>query len=350
MRLERLTVRWLAIESRDADAAPIDVILIVAQVADGAVGYGEAVLLPGVTAESPEQGWIVACKLAELSAGMAGADAVSLYARSHRGAPHVVSALTIAVEMAMGHPALRAVGELSLVATIGAHDMASIEEQVEDRLAEGHTQLRVVLPGGVEAGLGIVRRAVSAASGRARLRLDGNQVYCVEDAVALVRGIDGGAIDWIAQPCAAGDWEAAAAVRSASVVPLMIGGIFHSRQDIDLVIEVGAADFIGLRPSSAGGLSAFVELAAQVRASGLIPVLEDGPRSDLGLWTEARLACALGTGVRADISSTPATAERLVIAPVDSVDGMLRLTGMPRPALALDVIDTCTEESLSFPV
>ena len=74
-RLRRLSLTpGRELPSRLADVKELPVILIEAETADGTTGFADTMLIEGITPETPEQGWIIACKLAEVTAGMRCAD------------------------------------------------------------------------------------------------------------------------------------------------------------------------------------------------------------------------------------------------------------------------------------
>ena len=269
-----------------------DTILVEARDRDGRHGWGEATILPGYTHETPRGAWAAACRTAETLAGkdMVGAKdaAARLIASDHFAA----TALVTALEMLEGDPLLEveARATVPLLAILNETDEAAIEREVESRLAEGYRTLKVKV--GFEPGddLERVRLIQRLVQGRGSLRLDGNQGYGRDQAVAFAAALDPDGIELFEQPCAAGDWEAAMAVARASPVPMMLDESIYGLAEIDRAAELGAAAFIKLKLMKMGGLSHLAEGLARIAARGMTPVLGNGVAGELGCWMEACVA------------------------------------------------------------
>ena len=199
--IERYHLRRLSLTpgrelpSRLADIKELPVILIEAETADGMTGFADTMLIEGITPETPEQGWIIACKLAEVTAGMRCAEAAAFIANSHAVAPGATSALRLAIENTKGGDHM----------TDGRHDLVAEFNPMETFL-ERAQRVRLSLSGDVEADLALIAEAQSAVRG-GWLRLDGDQAFNTEDAVRLAAALDPAGIEWLDQLCIAGDWR-----------------------------------------------------------------------------------------------------------------------------------------------
>ena len=115
-RLRRLALTpGRELPSRLSNVKELPVILIEAETTKGIIGIADTLLIEGVTPETPEQGWVIACKLAELTIGMTLADADKLIAASHTVAPGATSALRLAIENAVSRDDLIGHGSIDLV-------------------------------------------------------------------------------------------------------------------------------------------------------------------------------------------------------------------------------------------
>src|SRR3546814_421196 len=112
MQVRKLTIRRLELPLTVpyrlslGDIRTFETVLVEAGDGHGAAGFGEATLLTGYTDETVEESWTRACALAERAAGLEAEDAKAIFAASFDAAPFTVTALTTAVEMLAGHPAL----------------------------------------------------------------------------------------------------------------------------------------------------------------------------------------------------------------------------------------------------
>jgi L-alanine-DL-glutamate epimerase-like enolase superfamily enzyme len=269
-----------------------DTILVEARGGDGRRGWGEATILPGYTNETPQGAWTAACRTAETLAGKDTAEAKDAAARLISSDPFAATALVTALEMLEGDPLLKVEARtaIPLLAILNATEEPGIEGEVEARLAEGYRTLKVKVgfePAGDLARVRLIQRLVG---GRARLRLDGNQGYDRDQAVAFAAALDPEGIELFEQPCAAGDWDAAVAVARVSAVPMMLDESIYGLAEIDRAAELGAAAFIKLKLMKLGGLSRLAEALEHISARGMTPVLGNGVAGELGCWMEACVA------------------------------------------------------------
>ena len=267
----------------------LDTILSVAADGAGREGFGEATILTGYTPETIEESWRIAGGLAERVQGMEVAEAKPVIGAEHKRAPFTASALMTAVEMLEGHPLLEVTErtEVPLLAIINAMEEEAIAEEIEARLQEGYGTLKVKVGFDADADAARVQFIQDFVSGRALIRLDGNQGYDVEDAKKFAQALKPGGIELFEQPCPAGDWDAAVAVAEAASVPMMLDESIYGPDDIERAAELNAADFIKLKLMKVGGLDALADGFEQIRDLGMTPVLGNGVASDPGCWMEA---------------------------------------------------------------
>ena len=238
--IERIKLRQLSLTpaitlpERLADCKAFDVVLVEVRLASGETGYGDALVVDGSTPETLEQAWLIVCTLAELSIGITTAEAKDRFMSSHRAAPHAVTALMAAVETASGILRLDRPIEYPLTGFIEAGDPTVVDESLEMLRLGAWEVVRVTLEGNVSNDIATIEKVRSVLGGRVRLRLDGNQAYTPEDAVQLVTALDPTGIDWLNQPCVAGDWGAASAVRHAARVPIAMSGFVLHRWVVEM--------------------------------------------------------------------------------------------------------------------
>jgi len=271
-----------------------DTVLAVIEDAAG-TGFGEATILTGYTDETIDGCWRVARGLGKRIAGMEAAEAKQLIEAEHAGHPFTATALTTAVEMLEGHPLLDVAEPTSvpLLAIINAMDEDAIAGEIETRLEDGYSTLKVKVGFDAETDARRVRFIQDRVGGRALIRLDGNQGYGVADALGFVKALRPDGIELFEQPCPAGDWDSAVAVAEAAEVPMMLDESIYGPADIDRAADRGAASYIKLKLMKAGGLEALARGLGQIRERGMTPVLGNGVASDAGCWMEGCAARGL---------------------------------------------------------
>jgi L-alanine-DL-glutamate epimerase-like enolase superfamily enzyme len=255
-------------------------------------GIGEATFLPGYSDETADAGWTRALDLARRMAGGTLRDAASLAALAHRDAAFTATAFMTACEMLGGHPVLTLARPVSvpLLAIVNASAPSEFEPEIESHLAAGYRTLKVKVGFDLEADIARVDRIRALVTGRATLRLDGNQGYGRDEALRFVRSLDPEGIELLEQPCAAGDWDAAVDVTRISPVPMMLDESIFGIVDIERAAALDAARYIKLKLMKAGGLDALVAGLRRIRQLGMTPVLGNGVAGDVGCWMEACVA------------------------------------------------------------
>ena len=350
--IESFRLRHLELTPANRLPAPLsevevlDVVLVEALSADGGVGQGDAMLIDGATPETMEQSWLIACTLADASAGMKTDEAVALFERSHRVAPHTVTALTLAVETASGHRS-PLTGEIPLVGLLDATDIESLEASVEAALRADHKALRLPLTGDVSADLTQTAQVQKQVGAAARLRLEGNQAFTPKDAAIFAAQLDPSGVDWLMQPCVAGDWEAAAALKDASAVPTALSGFIYGPEDIATAAELAAADFVGLQLAQLGGFAACEKAIAEAVARGLTPIIGGRLQSDLTTAMELRTLLANERAIP-DVATLGVALEPLLTGTAMVAGGRVILD-CATSALSQDTLAACTVQEIFFP-
>lgn len=267
-----------------------DTVYVEMRSGDGRTGLGEATPLPGYGHETPETCWRDVCGLARRLVSADTGDVDAACAGPMDESPFAMTAVNTAAEMLAGHPVLRAAGEVPLVATINEEEGAALEREVESAIDEGFRTLKVKVGWNVARDLAHVAEVRRLAAGRARLRVDANQGYGRDDAIAFVRGLDPEGIELVEQTCAAGDWDSARAVKAVADMPVMLDESIGGPDDIDRAARLNAADLVKLKLMKAGGLSRLQAQLRRIRDNGMTPVLGNGVATDLGCWQEACIA------------------------------------------------------------
>jgi L-alanine-DL-glutamate epimerase-like enolase superfamily enzyme len=320
-----------------------DTILVTARDDDGRRGVGEATVLTGYTHETIDGAWRLAADLAPKLPGLTAEAAEAVVAPHDAASPFLATAFRTAIEMLAGHPLLRlsAPARVPLLAVVNEMDEAAMEAEVAAHLAGGYGTLKVKVGFDVDRDLKRVR-FIQDLAGRAALRLDGNQGYGREEALRFVQALDPTGIELLEQPCAADDWEAAAAVARASPVPTMLDESIYGMDDVARAADAGAA-YVKLKLMKMGGLDRLAAGLERIRALALRPVLGNGVASDVGCWMEA---CVARTHIdnAGEMNGFLKPRWSLLRRPLAVRDGALVLDPTP-PVLDADAVARATVET-----
>ncbi len=312
-----------------------DTVLVQVRGDAGQSGFGEATILTGYTPETIDGAWAEAQRLARAMAGLEAGAAKAAALANHEFTPFTVTALVTAVEMAEGNPLLSVQEEtpVPLLAILNATDEAGITAELERHLAAGYDTIKVKVGFDWRADAARLAFIQAAVAGRARLRIDGNQGFSRDDALAFTRAIDPAGIELFEQPCHMDDWAAAKAVAEIAPVAMMLDESIYGTAEIERAAQEGSAKYIKLKLMKAGSLEALAAQLSRIRDLGMEPVLGNGVAADPGCWMEACVARGLITNA-GEMNGFLKPGTMLFETPLTVSDGAMVLT--PEPPRLID--------------
>ena len=318
----------------------IDSVLVEVEDADGAVGHGEAAVVPAVTGEDRSR--VLEDLSGPLRDAVVGVDAgylgdvLAALARTDAGpgaragldiALHDLAARRAGVPLAvlLGADAL----DVPTDVTVAAGDPDQLATAARDRVADGFTALKLKV--GTHAATDLSRvRAVRAAVGPSvSLRLDANQGWTPDEAIRLIRELEdaGAGIELVEQPVPASDLDGLARVTASVGTPVMADEAVFTLADLTAVIERGAATLINVKLAKAGGLAAARTQLALAATHGLGTMVGSMMESGIGVAAAGSLVAAVGTSVVGDLDAAWWLADGAD--PVAYDAGVLRLADSP---------------------
>ncbi|MGR3436537.1 MAG: mandelate racemase/muconate lactonizing enzyme family protein [Shimia sp.] len=258
--------------------------LIEIMLEDGTVGIGECTVAPDQQASAA----ILRSLLDDLD-GESVFDAVPLLARLFqtrwqalganvpRAANQMLAGIDFALWDAMGKVSGRPVHDLlggALRDRVGyffflqGDDAEALARHAAEGAAQGERVFYLKLGRDEATDLAIVE-AVRREIGGARLRLDANEAWSVQQAIRMARKLERYDIDFIEQPVNSFSLEALAHVRQAIGIPVVADQAAFTLHDVYEIARRRAADMICIGPREAGGIHAMLKVAAVCEAAGL---------------------------------------------------------------------------------
>ena len=314
----------------------IDTLIVCLDLADGTTGLGEAPQVWAVTGDSVASA--TACVEQVLAPVLVGADSddwdalaagvARACARNFGAKAAVETALLDAVARAAGmplahlfadvagvpRPVSRGVGlgggaagvfEVATDVTISAGSPEALGSAAQARVAEGFTRLKLKV--GTDAATDVARvRAVREAAGPGiGVRLDANQGWSREDAVAVIRALAEAelGVEIVEQPVAGDDVEGLAWVRERVDLPIMADETVYGATDLERVIRLEAADAVNVKLAKCGGPLTGLRLLARAREAGLGTMVGSMMESHVGVATAASMVAAVGTSAVSDLDA-----------------------------------------------
>jgi L-alanine-DL-glutamate epimerase-like enolase superfamily enzyme len=292
--------------SAKRSSAVAENVLVTARLSDGTTGYGEASPATYVTGETPATVLAAVPEAAEALAGRPiaryrawGALLAELLPRAPTARTAVemalLDALTRSLELPLwqwfGGAAIDVRTDLSIPICPSEQAGATAREAAE----AGFRSLKIKVGGPDEAADRERVLAVASGAPGCALRLDANQGFQPEQALAFVRDLlaRGVPVEVLEQPVPKEDLEALARVTRASPVPVIADEAVVTSSDALQIARRGAAHGINIKLAKAGLLGA-LEWIAIARAAGLRLMIGCMLESLLGIGTGVHLACGTG--------------------------------------------------------
>ncbi|MDB4943117.1 MAG: L-alanine-DL-glutamate epimerase [Labilithrix sp.] len=325
-------------------------VLVEVTLASGARGYGEAAPLPPFNGETQENA-LAAIEAA--ASELVGADVRSWRALAERaqdltarGTPSASAAC--ALETAALDALCRANGS-SLLAffggaaasvvtdvTITTGTAAQAAAEAREHAAFGTLKIKVGGAADHDVDHDVARvLAVHEARPDARLLLDANGGLSVAGALHLARelGARGVVPALFEQPVAAGSWEALAEVRAKTGLLVAIDESVTRPEDVVAAHRAGAADAANVKIMKSG-IARAIDIAAAIRACGLLPMIGGMVEARVAMGTSACLAAGLGGFAFVDLDTPLFLAE-------DPFDGGYTQAGERLDLTSIDVGHGC---------
>jgi len=274
---------------------------------EGIVGAGEA--HQGVAGYTPETVETMRAVIDHVYAPLLAGrelEAIELLARdlveARQGNRFARCAVEMALWDAMGQAQGRSVcallggpvrDRLELSASIGIDDPEVMAQKAAEYVASGFRTVKIkVGTPDVAMDLARVRDIRKAVGDDIAIRIDANEGYAPDVAMAFVRGLDGLDIEHVEQPVAGTHLDAMAKLAGTGIVPILADESVHTPEDAHLLIRMKAADAIKIKLTKVGGYVAARKIIALAEAAGLKLVIGQGICSSIEAAAEAQLACA----------------------------------------------------------
>jgi L-alanine-DL-glutamate epimerase-like enolase superfamily enzyme len=295
-----------------------------------AVGQGSAAETVAVTGEDATSIQEAINGPVRTALSAAGADGLTGFsARIGSALPGATSAKA-AVDVALHDAVARATG-VSLAELLGAPAGTVDSFTIEDDMTVSLEDPQVIKLGSdVEEDRRRLDAVLDAVPG-ARLRLDANQGWEVDQAIEILHRLerDGLPIDLVEQPVDRRDLTGMAQVRAAVGIPVMADESLWSPEDARRIVELGAADLLNIKLAKTGGLPAALAIADIAQEAGLACMIGAMMEPRISITAAAHLAAAHPAITLADLDSPQWFATSEPAGGYTEEDGWIRLSGGP---------------------
>src|SRR6266849_3641110 len=224
-------------------------------------------------------------------------------------------------------------------AVIGARATEAAIATARDARKNGFRCVKLKVGWGVSVHEEIERiAAVRDAIGPAmHLRLDANEAWNLEEAIAILSQCFPYDIQYIEQPLKAHDLAGMRTLRQAIPIPIAADEALHSLESARLVLDSEAADILVIKPQLAGGLRVGQRIIQAATGRGVRSVITSTLEAGIGLVAALHLAAASpAVTLECGLATLDLLSDDLLIDDLPVRDGFLTVPTGPGLGVALD--------------
>jgi len=247
---------------------------------DGSIGIGEAPSTFAITGEDIE---IIMDSIASVKEEFYGLDIKSALEILHKTT--IGSSAKAALDMAFISllDAFKIENPLKIQTdiTISLNAKEKMLRDAKIAFDNGMSILKVKLGSDIDHAIEVTQE-LSRALPQAKLLIDANQAWSLEQSLKYLDAMKGLDIELIEQPVVAADLESLKIITHSSNIPILADEATFTLSDVKKVVESKSADMINIKLMKCGGVTKAVEILEYARANGIICMLGsmlEGPYS-----------------------------------------------------------------------
>ena len=162
--------------------------------------------------------------------------------------------------------------ELATDLTVSVNDTEVMLADCEAALQRGFTALKIKVGKSPETDVARLATLHAQVNGRARLRIDANQGWTVEQTLQVMQALEAqtGAFELLEQPVPASDIEGLLSIKAAGFqTPLMADESAFNLDQVERLLELQAVDIINIKLMKSAGLSQAIAIAETCHNHGI---------------------------------------------------------------------------------
>jgi o-succinylbenzoate synthase len=220
--------------------------------------------------------------------------------------------------------------EVNAVIGAQATEAAAIAAQAFRYNGFNCVKLKVGLAPDMQAEVERVAAVREAIGPSTQLRLDANEAWTLEEAIAILSRCIPYNIQYVEQPLPAHDLAAMRALRQAVPVPIAADEALRGPRSVRLVLESEAADILIIKPQLAGGLRAARSMAQLAAERGVQSVITGTIETGVGLVAALQLAAATpAVTLACGLATLPLLIDDFVVNDLTVHNGLLTVPSGP---------------------
>ncbi|CAI6152739.1 MAG: L-Ala-D/L-Glu epimerase [uncultured Sulfurimonas sp.] len=247
---------------------------------DGEIGIGEAPATMAITGEDIE---IILASIKKVKTTLIGLDIESALEELHKTGigSSTKAALDIAFMSLLGFFTLEDISSINTDITISLNPIDKMLSDAKIACSSGMNILKVKLGSDIKHAIEVTHK-LSATLPQAKLLIDANQAWNLDESLVFVNAVKGFDIELIEQPVVAQDLNALKIISQATKIPILADEAAFTLKDVKEVVCSASADMINIKLMKCGGVSKAVEILEYARLNGvkcMLGSMLEGPYS-----------------------------------------------------------------------
>ncbi len=187
--------------------------------------------------------------------------------------------------------------------TIGIKSPEDMAKEAVSIVERGFRTIKLKVGVDVEEDIARVKAVRDAVGKDVRIRIDANQGWTVKQAMKALVEMDRYDLELAEQPVRWNDLDGMAVLTSMSPIPIMADETVHTPEDALRVVEMGAADYINIKLTKAGGLLKARRIAAISETAGIPNMIGCMMEGGVSITAAVHFAAATRNVVTTDLDS-----------------------------------------------
>ena len=224
-------------------------------------------------------------------------------------------------------------------AVIGARTTEAVIVAAREARKSGHrcVKLKVAFGGSVQYEIERIAAVRDTIGPAMHLRLDANEVWNLEEAIAILSQCVPYDIQYVEQPLKAHDLAGLRVLRQAVPIPIAVDEALHSLESAQLILDSEAADVLVIKPQLAGGLRVGQQIIQAAVGRGVNCVITSTLEAGIGVAAALHLAAASpAVTLECGLATLHLLVDDLVTDDLSVHDGLLAVPSGPGLGIALD--------------
>ncbi len=224
-------------------------------------------------------------------------------------------------------------------AVIGARAKGAAIVAAQEARKHGYrcVKLKVALGDSISEEVERVEEVRAAIGPGMHLRLDANEGWQLEQAIAILSQCDPYEIQYVEQPLKAHDLAGMRTLRRTVSIPIAVDEALHGLESAQRILANEAADIFVIKPQLAGGLRAGQQMIAAAAERGVRSVITSTLEAGIGLVAALHLAAAApAVTLECGLATLGLLVDDLVMDDLIVREGFLAVPTGPGLGIALD--------------